>query len=116
MSVRARMTMRCSTERETPTVELNRYQQPITATVHPLTDSPCYWQAQSRQFVTTNEKLVAITTHVLLMPLGADVDEDDRITSITDRRGRVLKAGKLRIMPGGVRRETHLEVRCEEYG
>ena len=115
MGARSIMTMRCSTERDAESAEPNRYNKPVTHQTYPLTDSPCYWQSSSEQFVTSGEKLAAIASHMLLTPLTADVREQDTVTSITDRRGRTLKGERLRVMTV-LRREDHLEIAAEEYG
>ena len=60
------------------------------------------------------DKMVAVATHTMLLPLGADIHENDRVTSVRDREGKTLKDTKLRVM-AVVRRESHLETMLEEY-
>ena len=62
----------------------------------------------------TATKLAAISDHLMLFPMGTDVQSQDRILSVTNRRGKVLVSQKLRVI-AAVPRETHLEVSLEKY-
>ena len=115
MSARSRMTHRCATERDADTGAVNPYGQAVTALTMLLSDQPCYYQAQSSKFIADGEKVIALAQHLVLFPLETDVSEQDMIVSITDRRGRVLKGTRLRVVQGGiVSREDHIEARAEE--
>ena len=112
------MTMRCATERDTASADTDPYGAPVTTVTtltQPLTSAPCYWQSRAERFVADGDKVVAVATHMLLLPLGADIRENDRVTSVRDREGKTLKDTKLRVM-AVVRREDHLETMLEEYG
>jgi len=108
------MTHRCSTERDEPGTVRDGFNHPVTAPVAVLSDHPCYWQSSSERFIADGQKVASVAAHMLLLPLDTDIKEQDRVTSIQDRRGRTLKGGKLRVLPL-VRRETHLEAMLEEY-
>ena len=114
MGARARMTMRCATERDTASADDDPYGAPVTTLTQPLTSAPCYWQSRAERFVADGDKMVAVATHTMLLPLGADIHENDRVTSVRDREGKTLKDTKLRVM-AVVRRESHLETMLEEY-
>ena len=114
MVTRSRMTHRADTEREADSGQRNPFNQPITTTEPVLAQSPCYWQSTTETFRADGDRLVAIAQHLMLFPLSADVRVLDRVTTVTDRRGRVLKGNKL-LIQAAVRREDHQEVVAEEY-
>ena len=90
------------------------FNQPITSVVVPLQSHPCYWQVQRESFIADGRKVMALASHFMLMPQGSDIAENDRVTAVTDRKGRAFKSNTLRVM-AVVRREDHLEIAMEEY-
>ena len=114
MGARSRMTMRCSTERDVAGAQVDPFNQPITTATAVLSDHPCYWQSKAERFVNDGDKLAAIASHLLLVPLETDLDEQDRVTAVKTRRGKSLKSTKLRVI-ALVQREDHIEAMCEEY-
>ena len=108
------MTHRANSERDVASGQRNPFNQAVTSVDPILTKQACYWQATSEEFRADGDRLVAIARHIMLFPLSADVQELDRITSVTDRRGRVLQGNKL-VVRAAVNREDHKEVRLEEY-
>ena len=114
MVTRSRMTHRANTERDESTGQRNPFNQVVTSVEPVLTKQPCYWQSSRAEFRADGDRLLAITRHIILFPLAADVRELDRITSVTDRRGRVLQSNKLSVM-AVVPREDHQEIGVEEY-
>lgn len=73
----------------------------VTANVH------CrFWHEGTRTDFSGNDQ-VEIETRKLVVPVDTVVDEDDRITEVRDRRGRLLAAGPMRI-DGIGRRIDHL--------
>lgn len=112
-SVRERMSMRCITERQSPRMQRDAFNQPTFSETSPLTNHPCYWQSQSARFVA-QDKLAAVSTHLILLPLDSDIREQDIITAITDRRGRSIHDKRLRVT-AMVPRENHIECIAEEY-
>ena len=110
---RRRMTHRAFTERPVPTGTQDPFGNAVTRDTQILVSHPCYWQAQVERVVHDSSKNVSIADHLILFPLGTDVQERDRITSITDRRGRPLKNTRLGVLPV-LRREDHIEVEAAE--
>lgn len=108
------MTMRCDTTRNVAGSQRNRFNQPETTPTPILAGHPCYWQAQTERFIADGSKLVAFTSHLLLAPVGSDIDEEDFVTEVRNRRGKVLVSNRLRVL-AAIPREDHLEVRLEEY-
>lgn len=96
MSARRRMTMRAVIERDTATGE-DDFGQPVKPDFTPLATIPCWaWSKQRRERVDGN-KSALIEDLRALFPLDADVLAGDEIVNITDRRGRVLVAGRIQI-------------------
>ena len=114
MSIRARMTMRASTVRDVPSPDTNTFGQSRTSVEPILARHPCYWQAQTDRVIADGSKVIALGTHFALMPLGTDIDEQDRFTEVVDRRGRSKNPDKLRVI-AVVPREDHVEVSMESY-
>ena len=108
------MRHRASTERDIPTGVENDFGQAVTTPEPILTRHPCYWQAQTERFIADGSKVMALGTHFALMPLGTDVEEQDRFTEIVDRRGRSKYPDRLRAI-AVVPREDHIEVSLESY-
>ena len=108
------MTMRCSTERDVASAQVDSFNQPVTTETAVLSDHPCYWQSKAERFVSDGDKLTAVASHMVLVPLESDFKEQDRVTWVKNRRGKFLKSTKLRVI-AVVRREDHLEAMCEEY-
>jgi len=80
-----------------------------------LTDQPCwYWFAETDSRTNVSgESLVAFTTRKVIFPLGTDIEETDRISTITDRQGVEVADGPMRITSIG-RRSNHLLVTVAE--
>ena len=76
---------------------------------------PCYWQEQVARTSTSSGKLLAVRDDLLIVPRGADLQEEDTITRVEDLAGQVLLAGKRRVT-AVVKRETHIEAVLEGYG
>ena len=96
MTARRRMTMRAVIERDTATGE-DDFGQPVKPKFTTLSTVQCLaWSKQRRERVDGN-KTVLIEDMRAMFPLGADVLPGDEIVDITDRRGRVLIAGRIQI-------------------
>ena len=114
MSIRSLMKYRATIERDTGTqTDPFGGVTPSMTTVHDG-DLPCYVQSRRESTVADGEKFVAVVTHSLWAPLGADLQEEDVLTSVVDLRGNVVFPDRLRML-APVRRETHLEFNLEAY-
>jgi len=90
------MTMRAEIERNTATAT-DSYGGPVPAVYEAHGTVACFvWSTQRRQ-VLDGDKTALVEDLRALFPLRADVREGDRIAQVTDRRGRLIRAGKLRI-------------------
>ncbi len=63
--------------------------------------------------VIDGDKSVTLGSHKLLIPLGTDITEADRITAIDDRLGVSIMANTMRIH-SVTHRHNHLELEVEE--
>lgn len=62
-----------------------------------LTAQPCRYYFQTGQRITRPGEDVVAEQHRLVLPLAADVLDNDQVETITDRRGRQIAAGPFSI-------------------
>jgi hypothetical protein len=113
MSKLARMSMRhrCTIQRNlsdgTESDDWGQDALPDWATI--ATDVPCraWYERVGTQTIQDGEKLAELTVRRLMLPYTTDLDEDDRIVNVTDRLGRELFDGPMRIDTLD-RREGHM--------
>ena len=107
------MTHRCDTERDVISDRQNAYNQPVTELRDINTALPCYWQVRTERLILDGDKAAAIAMHNMMAPLGSDLQEQDRVTRIYDRRDQTLKSETMRILTM-IQREDHLELALDE--
>lgn len=107
------MRHRCNTERNAVSDTRDAFNQPVTELRDINTDLPCYWQVRTEQLVLDGDKVATVALHRMLAPIGSNLREQDRVTSIHDRLGRTLNGNTMRILTM-IRREDHLELALEE--
>ena len=107
------MSHRCDTERDVESAQRDPYNQPITELRDINTALPCYWQVRTERLILDGDKAAAIAMHNMLTPLGSDLQEQDKVTRIYDRRDQTLKSETMRVLTM-IRREDHLELALEE--
>ena len=113
MTARSFMTHRCDTERAVESAQLDPSGHPVTELRDINTALPCYWQVRTERLILDGGKAAAIAMHNMLTPLGSDLQEQDRVTRIYDRRDQTLKSETMRVLTM-IRREDHLELALEE--
>lgn len=86
MSLQAHLIHRCDIERAT---KLNDpYQNAKLSWTTQAEDVPCRLVASAQRIISTDRtQFTVVSTFKLLLPLGTDVIEDDRITNIVDVDG-----------------------------
>jgi hypothetical protein len=109
MPARTLMTQRASTERGADVSDGGGGYAEVYTPL--LTDVPCRWAPISNAETLFSSQMGTNPTGRLFMPLGMDVSETDRIVAVTDRRGRPLAYGPLRV-EAVIRRQDHLELYC----
>lgn len=60
-----------------------------------VADVPCRAWSVNVQEIVASDRPELINTRLVLMPAGTDVRTGDRLTSVTDRQGKVLFSGPL---------------------
>ena len=80
-----------------------------------LTPLPCYFQPRMARTSTSDGKLIAVSDAMIFAPADSDLQEEDIVIRVTDRRGAVLSDTNHRVT-AVVRRETHIEAVAEQYG
>jgi hypothetical protein len=117
MTTRNKMVHRCDIQRDSGLLGTDEWGNPTTPTWATLFASvACYfWYPllHGSESIVDGARQVQLTLPMLVLPLGTPVTDDDRILSVTDRRGRVLQAGPLRITQLGAR-EDCLELKLAE--
>jgi hypothetical protein len=111
--IRSRMTHRCLIERNSlPGLDgYGNARPPTWATL--LSAQPCYYyQPSVRSAEQQGERNVKVYAQQLLLPLGVDVTEADRINGVVDRLGRSVAAGPFNIV-AIVRKPDHLLLSLE---
>lgn len=109
MSSRSRMTQRALVERYTPGASDDSGNPTSGAWATHLAALACWLYGSTEKEAVTEEKTAVITDLRLMVPLSADVTEQDRIASVKDRRGTVIEAGLLHI-DTVLRKRTHLQL------
>lgn len=105
--------MRCATERDTPAGTDGFGGRGAASWAALVSSQPCYYFAKTETEIIDGDKQVVLATHRLLLPLGTDITEHDRITSIVDRAGATIVGNAMRIN-SVIRRAGHIEVTVTE--
>ncbi|MGH7393633.1 MAG: hypothetical protein ACREM3_29890 [Candidatus Rokuibacteriota bacterium] len=102
MATRSRMTRRAVIERDVATGS-NPYGNAPTPNWQPLAAPvPCYVWSRVRRAVVSNNApgqpgVVLVEDLRALFPAGADVQEGDQVTNVTDRLGNIVWPGPILI-------------------
>ena len=110
MSARAMMSMRCTIERDAAHGTPDGYGLPGDPNWKPLAVLlPCWlWSTAERELIGA-EKSEVIEDLRMLVPLGTDVTERDRVSGVTDRLGHPIRQGAMGIT-AVMSKHDHLEL------
>ena len=109
MTARSRMTQRALVERQTAgAVDDSGNPSPGTWATH-IAALACWLYGSTEREAVTEETTAVVTDLRLLVPLRADITEQDRIRQIVDRRGTVIEPGVLGIETV-LRKRGHLQL------
>lgn len=115
MSARSRMTMRARIERNFASDDpYGQPGPPVWQTI--VVDVPCYvWYATgtARRTDISDRQVVTVDMPGAIMPLDTDIDEEDRIREVTDRRGK--KLFDMLYIDGAMPRKDHMSLRLRSY-
>lgn len=114
--IAGRLTMRALVERNQATGK-SGWNQPVAADFVSTGDPvPCFVWSKTSGEVHDGEKLAMLEDLRALFGLGADVQADDEISSVTDRRGAEIIPGRLQVIGPVERKHTHLEADLRRIG
>jgi len=110
MSARSRMSQRALVQRATApaTDDSGNPGGPVSWATH-IAALACWLYGSVEKEAVSEETTAVVTDLRLMVPLAADVTEQDRIAGVTDRRGTVIEAGILEI-DTVLRKRTHLQL------
>lgn len=110
--IAGRMTMRAKIERDTSTGS-DDWGGDTAPSFTPLTTAKCFAWTKSGREIADGTKGALIKVMRIMFPLGTDVQPDDEISDITDRRGAVLIPGRLKVDGPIEYKHNHLEATLE---
>lgn len=109
ISSRASLVERCATQRNANIGTDDGYNNPLPpAWVDELDDVPCRAWVSGHETVSTAGDVSVVVETKLVVPVGTDIVEGDRIVSVT-RDGAEVQPGPLSVH-AVLRRRDHLEV------
>lgn len=107
--IAGRLTMRATVERDLATAK-DAWGGELAPAFAPIgSEVPCFIWSEKAQDVTDASKVAEVEDLRGLFALGADLEPNDEISAVTNRRGEVLLPGRLRVMGPVQRKHTHLE-------
>ena len=99
MTARSSMTMRADVSRESATGDDDWGRPSRGAFSVVATDVPCKVWSSTANSIREDGQEVVIETIRAMFPSGANIQADDRVTSVRDRLGRTLYTGPLAVGP-----------------
>lgn len=96
MSARSKMVMRAAIERM-PTGSADQWGSKGPPRFQFVAQVPCYAWSKAKRDIQGDGKEAVIEDLRAMVPLGADVAENDRISSITNRLGAEVFAGPMAV-------------------
>jgi hypothetical protein len=114
--IAGRLTMRALLERNVA-VASDSWGQPVAADFQSTGDPlPCFVYSDSSSEIQDGEKIAMLEQLRAMFALGADIQADDEIASITDRQGDEIIPGRLQVIGPVQRKHTHLELGLRRIG
>lgn len=105
-----RLTMIAHVERSGVTGK-DAWNMPLPANYQPHAEVPCFaWVPKAGVDIVDGKKDVTRQDVRMMFALGIDLRANDQIAMITDRQGRVLHAGRLRVEGAIDFKHNHREV------
>ena len=114
--IAGRLTHRARVERNTAsgTDSWGGPAEPVFTVLHNAL--PCFVYSQSSRELVDGAKTAMIEDLRVMMALGADLAEGDVITSVTDRMGNEIIAGRLKIEGPVQFKHNHREAALQRIG
>ena len=107
--IAGRLTHRARVERNTATGEdsWGGEAAPVFTVLHAAL--PCFVSSNTSRALVDGTKTAMIEDLRIMFALGADLAEDDEITAVTDRLGRAIIPGRLKVEGPVQFKHTHRE-------
>jgi hypothetical protein len=114
--IAGRLTMRAQVERD-QAVGKDAWGQKVAPDFQPVGDPlPCFvWSPKAAEIFDGNKSAQLLDLRGLFA-IGADLNENDELASVTDRAGNVVVAGRLRVKGPVQYKHNHLEAALERIG
>lgn len=113
--IAGRFTMRADVERNGAAGQ-DAWGQPVAAAFAPLATVKCFiWSGSAREIVD-GDKSANVEAVRGMFPLGTDLRADDELARVTDKRGQVLIAGRLKVDGPVQHKHNHLEAALVRVG
>lgn len=110
-----RLTMRAAVARNQATAK-DGWGQPVAPDFQPLATLPCFvWSNKSAELID-GHKIAMLEDLRAMFALSADINADDQIASVTDRKGAEIIPGPLLVIGPVERKHTHLECALRRIG
>lgn len=77
---------------------------------------PCWFYSKAARELVDGAKTAMIEDARIMVALGADLQEADEITAITDRAGNVIVEGRLKVEGPVQHKHTHREAALQRIG
>lgn len=111
-----RLTMRAAVERD-QAVATDAWGGKVAPDFQSIGDPlPCFVYSKSGREVVDGDKTAVIEDLRVMFARGADVQPDDEIAQVTDARGNVLIAGRLKVDGPVQFKHNHVEAALERVG
>ena len=111
MSARAQMVHRCAIERDAAHGTPDGYGLSSAADWQLLqANVPCFWWSTAGRELIGAEKSEVIQDMRMLVEIGTDVTERDRVKDVTDRLGHSIRQGAMGITGPPMWKHDHLEL------
>lgn len=116
MTIAGRLTMRARVERNTAsgTDSWGAPSAPVFTVLHNAL--PCFVYSKNGRELQDGTKTAQIEDLRVMIARGADLAEGDEITAVTDRLGRELIAGRLKVEGPVQLKHTHHEAALQRIG
>lgn len=108
-NARSTMTLRCQVERDAAGVDVEGNPAAANWQQHIASLACRFWNTTSEREIADGDRIVVGEDLRLLVPVGTDVLERDRVVNVVDRLGASILPGALNIR-AVVRRTHHLEL------
>ena len=114
--IAGRLTMRAAIERDQAAGK-DAWGNPVAPAFAAVGEpAACFVWSNSAKDIRDGKKVAGVEELRGMFALGTDILPDDEITSVCDRRGAVLIAGRLKVQGPVQFKHTHLEAALRRIG